>query len=89
MRDVLFNRLSLVWLILVGVTVLAWEAGHGMVDDLDLARAAVIGVAFFKVRYVILDFMEIRHAPVAMRMVGELWTVLVCAVLIGLYVIPR
>ena len=89
MRDILWNRLSWVWLVLVGVTVLAWEAGHGLVDDLALARAAVIGVAFFKVRYVILDFMEIRHAPVAMRMVGELWAVLVCATLIGLYVVPR
>jgi hypothetical protein len=89
MRAILWNRLSLVWLILVGVTALSWAAGHGLVEALDLARAAVIGVAFFKVRYVILDFMEIRHAPVAMRMVGELWAVLVCATLIGLYIIPR
>jgi hypothetical protein len=89
MRRLFLNRLSLVWLILVGVTALSWEAGHGALSDLDLARAAVIGVAFFKVRYVILDFMEIRHAPVAMRMVGEIWAVSVCAVLIGLYVVPR
>ena len=88
MKTLFLNRISLVWLVLVGVTMLAWAAGHGAVDDLDLARAAVIGVAFFKVRCVILDFMEIRHAPVAMRVIGEIWTVTVCAVLIALYIIP-
>lgn len=89
MSQLFANRISVVWLILVGVTVLSWEAGHGMISNLDLARAAVIGVAFFKVRYVILDFMEIRHAPVAMRLVGEIWALVVCTALIGLYVIPR
>lgn len=83
------NRISLVWLLLVAATVLSWEVGHGFADgDPRYAQAAVIVVAFIKVRYVILDFMEIRDAPLPVRCVAEAWVVAVCAALIGLYVLP-
>lgn len=86
---VIRSRISLVWLILVGATILSWIVGHGVVDDRSLAAAVIIAVAFLKVRFVILDFMEIRGAPLAMRLVGEAWVFLVCAVLIGLYLLPH
>lgn len=83
------NRITLVWFLLVAATALSWEVGHGLAfDDLRYARAAVIVVAFIKVRYVILDFMEIRHAPLAVRAVAEIWAITVCAALVGLYLIP-
>ena len=43
-------------------------------------------MAFIKLRYVVLDFIEIRHAPLAVRAVAELWAFSVCAVLVVLYV---
>jgi hypothetical protein len=85
MTDLLRSRITLVWVILVGATMLSWEMGHGAFDDLRYARVAVIVVGFIKVRYVILDFMEIRHAPWFIRLVGESWVVVVCVVLIALY----
>jgi hypothetical protein len=80
------TRITAVWLGLVGATVLSWELGHGIgFEDPRHAGAAILVVALIKVRYVILDFMEIRHAPRAMRWVGEVWGVAVCAALVGLY----
>ena len=86
MMTLLRTRITLVWFVLVAATALSWEMGHGVgLHDLRQASVAIIVVAFIKVRFVILDFMEIRHAPIWMRIVGEAWTVLVCAALVLLY----
>lgn len=83
------DRITGVWLLLVGATVLSWELGHGFaLSNLDHLRAGIIAVAFIKVRYVILDFMEIRRAPRFMRLTAELWVLLVCLALIALYLFP-
>ena len=87
MKNLLLSRTSLIWLLLVGATILSFELGHGVgLDDATAAGAAILIVSFIKVRLVILDFMEIRDAPRWMRIVGEIWVVLVCAVLIVLFV---
>jgi len=84
------SRITIVWLLLLAATLLSWELGHGFaLSSPQLIRAAVISVAFIKVRYVILDFMEIRNAPLAMRLVAELWVLLVAATLIALYLRPH
>lgn len=86
MIHLLRNRVTLVWFILVAATAASWEFGHGVgFSDIRYASIAIIVIAFVKVRFVILDFMEIRHAPVPMRIVGEVWAVVVCSVLVLLY----
>jgi hypothetical protein len=45
----------------------------------------VIAVAFIKVRFVGLDFMELRRAPFALRLVFELWLIVIGGTLIILY----
>ncbi len=86
MTTLLRTRTTLIWFILVAATFLSWEMGHGIgLHDIHQASAAIIVVAFVKVRFVILDFMEIRHAPIWMRIVGETWCVVVCSVLVVLY----
>jgi hypothetical protein len=42
-------------------------------------------VAFVKVRFVGLYFMELRQAPVILRSLFEGWCVVVCLLLAGLY----
>ncbi|MGQ0698449.1 MAG: cytochrome C oxidase subunit IV family protein [Panacagrimonas sp.] len=85
----LTDRITLVWIVLVGATILSWELGHGFaLTNLDYVRASIIAVAFIKVRYVILDFMEIRHAPRFMRVTAEVWALVVCLALIALYLHP-
>ena len=86
MIHLLRNRTTLVWFILVAATMASWEFGHGVgFNDVRYASIAIIVIAFIKTRFVILEFMEIRHAPVAMRIVGEVWGVVICAALIVLY----
>jgi hypothetical protein len=79
-------RTSVVWLLLVAATALSWKLSHGLgLADPQDAGCAVLVVAFIKVRLVIMDFMEIRGAPLAMRLAGETWVLLMAAVLIALY----
>jgi hypothetical protein len=86
MKSLIFSRVTLVWFLLVAATAVSWEMGHGVgFDDIRHASMAIIVIAFIKVRYVILDFMEIRHAPIWMRAVGVTWVVVVCSVLLTLY----
>jgi hypothetical protein len=86
MQALLQTRVTLVWLLLVGATVLSWEMGHGAgFHELRYASVAIIIVAFIKVRFVIMEFMEIRTAPLFMRVIAQVWLVAICATLITLY----
>jgi hypothetical protein len=86
MTELLRSRTTLIWFLLVAATIFSWEMGHGVgLHDARYAGAAIIVVAFVKVRFVILDFMEIRHAPLPMRIVGEAWVLIVCTILIALF----
>ncbi|MDB5968345.1 MAG: hypothetical protein JWQ90_795 [Hydrocarboniphaga sp.] len=84
MRFFLFNRITLVWFLLVAATALSWEMGHGS-GEARHAGVAIIVVAFIKLRFVILELMEIRYAPRFMRVVAEVWTVIVCTTLVTLF----
>ena len=86
MKHLVRSRITLVWFGLVAATILSWEMGHGIgLTDARQAGAAIIVVAFLKVRFVILDFMEVRHAPLLMRLIAEIWVVVVCAALVTLF----
>lgn len=86
MKELLWSRTTLIWALLVGATVLSWELGHGVgLDSATAAGSAILIVTFIKVRFVVLDFMEIRDAPRWMRLVFEAWIPLTCALLVGLF----
>jgi len=42
-------------------------------------------VSFVKVRFVMHEFMELRHAPLFMRLLADGWIIAITAILIGLY----
>jgi hypothetical protein len=49
---------------------------------------AVVGIfliAALKVRYVVLDFMELRDAPIPVRVAFEAWPVAVAAMILGFW----
>lgn len=87
MREVIKLRISAIWFALVLATCLSWESvqGFAWAQDPRLATTTVIAIAFVKVRFVALDFMELRHAPLALRLFFEFWVIGLAAAMIGLY----
>jgi heme/copper-type cytochrome/quinol oxidase subunit 4 len=83
--SVLLERVTWVW---VGLMALTGVTTWGLSTDLFSPAVAVVGIfliAALKVRYVMLDFMELRHAPVAVRIAFEAWPVAVVAVILSLW----
>lgn len=80
----LSNRAGLSWLVLIAATVVSWAVGaeHGTGSTIGVL---VLGIAAIKVRLVGLDFMELRHAPIALRAAFEAYCVGMWALLSGLY----
>jgi hypothetical protein len=79
MKALTADRMGAVWAVLVGATLASWLLGGG--------NAVVVAVAFLKVRLVGLYFMELRTAPVPLRVLFEGWVVVTCGVLIALYLV--
>jgi caa(3)-type oxidase subunit IV len=83
--SVLRERVTMVWLGLVVLTcVTTWGLSKGLVSP----AVAVVGtflIAAVKVRYVILDFMELRDAPIPVRVAFEAWPFVVAAVILGFW----
>lgn len=81
------QRITYIWFVLILATLLSWEFGHGFGfgDNYHYATVAILIVTFIKIRFVFLDFMELRHAPLALRIGFEAWAVGACATLISLY----
>lgn len=83
----LFNRPTFIWLLLLAITLISWIGVYGIegLISKQMQTAALLILAFVKARYVLLDFMELRDAPVIFRLISEVWTVVACSLLIGLY----
>ena len=79
------NRVSLVWAGLMIATLISWKVGSDHGIHPQLATIVVLLVAFLKVRFVGLYFMELREAPLPLRLIFEGYVVVVAAVLIALY----
>jgi heme/copper-type cytochrome/quinol oxidase subunit 4 len=63
-------RSTAVWSVLVALTIVSWQVGtHG--SNRDVATTLVLAVAFIKVRFVGLYFMELRDAPLPLRLIFE------------------
>lgn len=77
-------RSTYVWLVLVAVTVVSWAVGaeHGVGSSVAVV---VLALALVKVRFVGLDFMELRHAPLVLRAVFEAYCIILWMVLAGMY----
>jgi caa(3)-type oxidase subunit IV len=83
--SVLRERVTWVWLALVVLTcVTTW----GLSKNLFSPTVAVVGtflIAAVKVRYVILDFMELRNAPIPVRVIAEAWPAVVAVMILGFW----
>lgn len=91
MMHLLLKPVSAAWLLLMLATCLSWWLGqdHSLSADISsdyrLVSSGLIVIAFIKVRIVIRYFMEVREAPLALKLVCDGWVVLVCGAIIYLY----
>jgi len=78
------TRAGFSWLLLVAATVISWAVGaeHGTGS---VVAVVVLAIAAIKVRLVGLDFMELRRAPIPLRVMFEAYCFAIWAVLSGLY----
>jgi hypothetical protein len=83
--EVINHAVTRVWLLLAGLTGVSWWLGAAL--DLRYATVTLLILAFFKVRLVIMYFMEVRAAPIALRLIFETWVVVVCAAVITIYLV--
>ena len=80
----LANPLHRAWLVLMLATLLTWWLGEiGAAGTRAIVTMLVI--AFIKGRLVILDFMELRHAPRLWRFLLEGWMLLVGSLILLAY----
>jgi hypothetical protein len=83
------NRLLFVWLALSGITLAQLALGSLRERDFATPNAAVtscaIVIALLKVRVIIREFMEVRHAPVLLCRLTDAWVVLTGVSLLGCY----
>lgn len=90
MRSLVWNLPSAVWAVLTLATLLSWwlATGQGAEAAPDASKQTgliVLGLAFFKVRLVIRHFMEVAHAPIALKLILDAWLLIACGAVIGLY----
>lgn len=83
------KRLVSIWLILGMATIFAWLIGHGPREINSVPRyaqvTAIVFIACFKVRLVMREFMEVRGAPLPLRIALDAWLTAIFCVILGLY----
>lgn len=78
------------WGLLVLATCISWVLGShhdGHPGAANAATAVTLAIGFGKAHLVGSEFMELRHAPSALRLLFAAWILLVGGTLIGLYVL--
>jgi len=83
-------RATAVWMLLMAATALTWWLGADHTADLGGGRtwvALAIPVAFLKVYLIGSEFMEVRTAPRALRLVFGAWAVVLTVALTTIYLL--
>lgn len=77
------------WFLLMALTFMSFETTAAWLNSPSLLIAVVFAIALLKIRIVILHFMEVRLAPLPLRMAIEIWIVVLGATLLGLWLAPE
>lgn len=73
-----------VWLGLVVFTLISFILGQNQAISTEQATAIIILVSFVKIRLVIRYFMEVKYAPLLLKLAMDVWCLAVCGLLIFL-----
>lgn len=83
------TRLAIVWLALSLVSaayLLVGSPGDTAIPQASTAiTIGVIAIALVKVRIIMREFMEVRHAPPLLHRLADLWLLVTACSLIGIY----
>lgn len=79
------DKLFIVLLILLAITVLSWLLLYSVAMPTKIIGALLLLLAFVKVQLIISQYMELYKAILPIRFAFWLWTVIVCAISIGVY----
>jgi heme/copper-type cytochrome/quinol oxidase subunit 4 len=85
MGALLRRPVSVVWMILMVLTCAStWMLSKDAFSP-AVSTVGIFLIAAFKVRLIMLHFMELRGAPTAVRAVFEAWVLVATAVILGIY----
>jgi hypothetical protein len=83
------DRLHRTWALLVAVTLLSsligGAGGAARLGSAALVAVLVLGIAFAKVAIVMFTFMDLRRAPMALRVIAGVWLAGALGVLLAIY----
>ncbi|WP_370501048.1 cytochrome C oxidase subunit IV family protein [Mycolicibacterium sp. jd] len=66
------RRVTLVWALMIALTFASFLVGvEQSVDAANAAAVAIVGLALFKVRLIGIHFMDLRVAPLPLRLIFE------------------
>ena len=84
------RTIFVVWVLLVIATCATWVLGineTGTPGDVHPANALLLVIAMAKVRFVGAYFMELREAPIPLRVLFEIWAWGTAVVLCAMYLL--
>ena len=87
------KRLLVVWLALSAITIAQLGLGslgarESLTPNAAVTSSAIV-IALIKVRVIIREFMEVRHAPALLSRLTDIWVVLTGVSLLGFYFLGR
>jgi hypothetical protein len=88
------KRLFVAWLVLVAITLIyLWIDNAADKSGVLLASTGVtvaaIGLALIKLRIIMREFMDVRHAPRVLRGLTDLLLVVMAVAMLGAYLVGR
>ncbi len=88
------RRLATAWIVVVVVTLIYLVIDRTVDDDgvlgaSTVASVAAITLALVKVRIIIREFMDVRHAPKVLRTMTDALVIVMGACLLGTYLVGR
>jgi hypothetical protein len=82
-------RLASTWLALSGITLLAWLIatlhGSGALKPDAAVALGAIAITVVKVRVIVMEFMDAKHAPARLRHIVDGWLVMFVAAMLTAY----
>jgi len=85
------SKATPIWALLFAATCMSWALGTCRAArsgvSLELASIAVMLIAMIKIRFVLIHFMELKHAPWIWRGLFEAWVACVSIALVTTYLL--